>query len=53
VCEGPPETVAKCAASHTGRFLAPMLGVKASQSKKQAVKKQAVKKPAVARTKKA
>mgnify|MGYP003334503440 FL=1 len=53
VCEGPPESVAQCAESHTGKFLAPMLGVKASQSKKQAVKKPAVKKPAVARAKKA
>jgi excinuclease ABC subunit A len=24
--EGPPEAVAACAASHTGRFLAPLLG---------------------------
>ncbi|MFM1790382.1 MAG: hypothetical protein RLZZ526_709 [Actinomycetota bacterium] len=29
VCEGTPETVASCAGSHTGRFLAPLLGIKA------------------------
>jgi excinuclease ABC subunit A len=28
VCEGTPETVAACGTSHTGRFLAPMLGMK-------------------------
>lgn len=28
LCAGPPEKVARCAASHTGRFLAPLLGVK-------------------------
>ena len=27
VCEGTPETVAGCAGSHTGRFLAPLLGM--------------------------
>jgi excinuclease ABC subunit A len=58
VCEGPPESVARCAESHTGRFLAPMLGVTTSEVKrpaagKQAVKKQAVKKQASARAKKA
>jgi excinuclease ABC subunit A len=29
VCEGTPEHVAACAGSHTGRFLAPLLGMKA------------------------
>jgi excinuclease ABC subunit A len=29
VCEGPPEEVARCGTSHTGRFLAPLLGMKA------------------------
>ncbi|MEY3588209.1 MAG: hypothetical protein RJA47_805 [Actinomycetota bacterium] len=29
VCEGTPETVASCAGSHTGRFLAPLLGIEA------------------------
>ncbi|MEY4392408.1 MAG: hypothetical protein RLZZ544_1117, partial [Actinomycetota bacterium] len=29
VCEGTPERVAACAESHTGRFLAPLLGMKA------------------------
>ena len=28
VCEGPPEEVARCAGSHTGLFLAPLLGMK-------------------------
>ena len=34
VAEGPPEVVAACAGSHTGRFLAPMLGVEPVAAKK-------------------
>jgi excinuclease ABC subunit A len=33
VAEGPPEVVAKVAESHTGRFLAPVLGLQSSGPK--------------------
>jgi len=54
VCEGPPETVASCYESHTGRFLAVMLGMdlpvptttRNSVAKKKPITKRAVaKKP--------
>ena len=60
VCEGTPEEVAKHAGSHTGRFLAPLLGLSAptqsksstkpNPSKKAPTKKTAVKKVAPQKT---
>jgi excinuclease ABC subunit A len=43
VAEGPPEVVAKVADSHTGRFLADVLGIAGSGSPKQAARKRASK----------
>jgi excinuclease ABC subunit A len=46
VSEGTPEHVAACAGSHTGRFLAPLLGVTPSPTRKPAAKETAAVKPA-------
>ena len=46
VSEGTPEHVAACAGSHTGRFLAPLLGVTPSPTRKPSAKQTAAVKPA-------
>ena len=47
VCEGTPERVAACAESHTGRFLAPLLGMKAAVATARSKTAPATGKPAV------